>query len=107
MMRNRSQSFFPMFLISILYGQGFWGNAFPEPKIEYNPRIYVCYRASNNILVDGKLNDPDWEQSVWTESFVDIEGSLKSNPFLDTKVTEEIEDKMRKLALGTSPALWF
>ena len=85
-MRNRSQSFFPMFLISILYSQGFWGNPFPEPKIEYNPRIYVCYRASNNILVDGKLNDPDWEQSVWTESFVDIEGSLKPDPFLDTKV---------------------
>ena len=86
MMRNRSQSFFPMFLISILYSQGFWGNPFPEPKIEYNPRIYVCYRASNNIQVDGKLNDPDWEQSAWTESFVDIEGSLKPDPFLDTKV---------------------
>tara|TARA_Y100000590_G_scaffold59517_1_gene63144 strand:+ start:15610 stop:16644 length:1035 start_codon:yes stop_codon:yes gene_type:complete len=68
-----------------MYGQGFWGSAFPEQKLEYNPRTYVCYKASGKIIMDGKLDDIDWEKSAWTESFVDIEGSLKPDPFLDTK----------------------
>lgn len=36
--------------------------------------------------MDGKLNEAQWTNTDWTESFVDIEGSLKPNPFFDTKV---------------------
>ena len=69
-----------------IHGQGFWGNEFPEPKIEYAPKTYVCHKADKLILVDGKLNDDAWSNVQWTDSFVDIEGSLKPDPFYDTKV---------------------
>ena len=77
---------FPLIVTPYMFGQGFWGNEFPELKIEYAPRTYVCYKASTPMLVDGKLNDPAWVNSKWSESFVDIEGNLKPDPFYDTKV---------------------
>ena len=75
-----------------LWGQGFWGNAFPEPRIEYSPKTYVCHKAATSILVDGKLNDDAWSASKWTDSFVDIEGSLKPIPYYDTKVKMTWDD---------------
>ena len=77
---------FPLIVIPYMFGQGFWGNEFPELKIEYAPRTYVCYKTSTPMLVDGKLNDPGWVNAKWSESFVDIEGNLKPDPFYDTKV---------------------
>tara|TARA_B100001750_G_scaffold202638_1_gene178017 strand:- start:281 stop:1336 length:1056 start_codon:yes stop_codon:yes gene_type:complete len=70
-----------LLFLSLLLGQGL-----QIPKIEYNPRSYVCYKTSAPILIDGKLNDPSWSKTDWTESFVDIEGNLKPDPFYDTKV---------------------
>ena len=77
---------FPLIVTPYMFGQGFWGNEFPELKIEYAPRTYVCYKTSTPMLVDGKLNDPGWVNAKWSESFVDIEGNLKPDPFYDTKV---------------------
>ena len=49
---------FPLFFTILpLWGQGFWGNVFPEPRIEYSPKTYVCHKAETSILVDGKLNE--------------------------------------------------
>ena len=87
--RNIMRTFTIIFLVilfSNINGQGFWGKSFPEPKIEYAPRSYVCYKTPSPIIMDGKLNDSAWIASDWTDSFVDIEGSLKPKPFYDTKV---------------------
>ena len=56
-----------------IQGQGFWGNEFPEAKIEYAPKTYVCHKADKLILLDGKLNDEAWSNVQWTDAFVDIE----------------------------------
>ena len=85
-MHSVIKSLFPLIVIPYMFGQGFWGNEFPELKIEYAPRTYVCYKTSTPMLVDGKLNDPGWVNAKWSESFVDIEGNLKPDPFYDTKV---------------------
>ncbi|MFL2983666.1 MAG: carbohydrate-binding family 9-like protein [Candidatus Neomarinimicrobiota bacterium] len=77
---------FLIIIYSFVQGQGFWGNEFPEQKIEYSPKTYVCHKAEKPILLDGKLNDEGWEGVQWSESFVDIEGNLKPDPFYDTKV---------------------
>ena len=83
----------PLFFTLLpLCGQGFWGNAFPEPRIEYYPKTYVCHKANTAILVDGKLNDKAWSDVKWTDSFVDIEGSLKPDPYYDTKVKMTWDD---------------
>ena len=68
------------------YAQGFWGNEFPEGKIPYNPRSYVCYTTSLPITLDGKIIEEAWKNIPWTDSFIDIEGDLKPKPYNDTRV---------------------
>ena len=91
-----------LFFSSLLLGQGL-----QIPKIEYNPRSYVCYKTSAPILVDGKLNDPSWSKTDWTESFVDIEGNLKPDPFYDTKVKMLWDDNYFYFGAGMEePHVW-
>ncbi len=49
------------------------------------PRHYVCYRTSEKIKVDGKLNERAWQKAAETESFVDISGEGFPTPKYDTK----------------------
>ena len=88
----RKQILLVYIIFNYLYGQGFWGSVFPEEKILYNPRNYVCYKTEIPILIDGKINDPGWNNVDWTESFVDIEGNLKPDPYLDTKAKMTWDD---------------
>ena len=69
-----------LILLSISFAQDF------SPKIKYNPKKYIAYRIDQPIIIDGKLNDSQWSNVEWTDDFVDIEGSLKPNPFFNTKV---------------------
>lgn len=57
-----------------------------QHPIEFQPETYVCYKTIDDILVDGKADEESWKKAPWSNSFVDIEGDLKPNPFLDTKV---------------------
>jgi hypothetical protein len=49
------------------------------------PRGYVCPRASQPIVIDGKLDDAAWKDAPWTEDFVDIEGDKKPKPRFRTR----------------------
>jgi cellulose/xylan binding protein with CBM9 domain len=51
-----------------------------------DPRGYVCYRATNPVQIDGRLDDAPWRDAAWTDLFVDIEGDAKPRPTLDTRV---------------------
>ena len=42
-------------------------------EIDY-PARYICYRTSGDIIIDGQINESDWEKVPWTKDFVDIEG---------------------------------
>ncbi|MEI6060439.1 MAG: carbohydrate-binding family 9-like protein [Bacteroidota bacterium] len=57
-----------------------------EPQIVINPRHYICYRASAPLVIDGWLNEADWQNAEWSEYFVDIEGSLKPEPRYKTRM---------------------
>ncbi len=61
-------------------------SSFPRPKIPFQPRQYVCYRAIGPLSIDGKLDEKDWQNAPWTETFVNIEGSLKPKPRFETRV---------------------
>ncbi|HPH45161.1 MAG TPA: carbohydrate-binding family 9-like protein, partial [Candidatus Aminicenantes bacterium] len=52
----------------------------PEPRISFDPRTYVCYRAAGPVTVDGDLDESVWEKAPWTEPFVDIEGGRRPKP---------------------------
>ncbi|RKY61467.1 MAG: carbohydrate-binding family 9-like protein [Candidatus Latescibacterota bacterium] len=62
-----------------------YGRKVTEPKIPFSPRHYVCYRVEGPITVDGKLDEPSWRRTPWTEDFVDIEGELKPRPRFRTR----------------------
>lgn len=49
----------------------------PDPRPFVMPRHYVCQKTSDPISVDGKLDEPSWQQAAWTEPFVDIEGCMR------------------------------
>ena len=49
------------------------------------PLHYVCYRTTEKIKIDGKLNERSWQKAADTESFVDISGEGFAKPIYDTK----------------------
>ncbi|XOV91605.1 MAG: carbohydrate-binding family 9-like protein [Bacteroidota bacterium] len=49
------------------------------------PKTYVVYKTSKPIEIDGAMDEADWAKAEWTDEFVDIEGSLKPDPYLPTK----------------------
>jgi hypothetical protein len=55
-------------------------------KIPFMPEKYICYQSDNAIVVDGDINDKDWQKAPWSNAFVDIEGSLKPKPAKETKI---------------------
>jgi len=61
-------------------------DAFPVPKIEYQPRQYVCFKALDSLVIDGDLDEESWHLSNWTEEFVDIQGDTKPAPRFSTRV---------------------
>jgi hypothetical protein len=50
------------------------------------PNGYVCYRASEPIRIDGRLDKPVWRDAPWSAAFVEIEGDDKPPPRFQTRV---------------------
>src|SRR5215469_16071765 len=48
------------------------------------PENYLCRHASAPIVIDGKLDEPDWANAPWMEDFVDIQGTSKPAPRFHT-----------------------
>ncbi|MCU6712335.1 carbohydrate-binding family 9-like protein [Paenibacillus sp. J5C_2022] len=62
-------------------------SAVEVPLIDaYEPKSYICQRASSPLALDGRLDKPFWKEAPWTEHFVDIEGDLKPLPSKRTRV---------------------
>lgn len=80
---------------------------FPRPGIPFNPRNYLCQRASGEITVDGRLDDPVWSRARWTAVFQDIEGSLQPAPYLDTRLRMLWDDQALYIGADLEePDLW-
>ncbi|QYR24058.1 carbohydrate-binding family 9-like protein [Paenibacillus sp. sptzw28] len=58
----------------------------PEPKLAFAPKHYMCRRAAEPLLLDGRLDKPFWAKADWTDDFVDIEGDLRPKPGKRTRV---------------------
>lgn len=56
-----------------------------ETLLGIAPRHYVAQRTAGQIVVDGRLDEPDWQRAPWTEFFVDIEGGQKPEPRFKTR----------------------
>jgi hypothetical protein len=88
MIRPLSLLFLPALVISVATAQ----NTQPAPL------SYDCHRTSTPIHIDGKLDDPAWQQASWTPDFVDIEGAAKPTPRFRTHVKMLYDDKYLYIA---------
>lgn len=58
-----------------LFGVVFFSCA--QEKI-VEPRTYVAYKTSEEIIIDGYANEESWEKTTWTKEFIDIQGEKKT-----------------------------
>jgi hypothetical protein len=78
-----------------------------EPPIKINPRNYVCYRVSAPLVIDGLINEVDWNNVPWSEYFGDIEGSLKPQPAYKTRMKMLWDDNFLYVAAELEdPHVW-
>ncbi|TVQ08302.1 MAG: carbohydrate-binding family 9-like protein [Bacteroidetes bacterium] len=99
-------NFRAIILIMGLLSYGLTGSG-QHKLLEEPPLNYVCYRATAPITLDGKLDEPDWQQVPWTEDFVDIEGSLKPLPHYRTRVKMLWDDEYFYIAAQLEePHIW-
>lgn len=70
----------------------------PTPTVVETPRQMPVPRAKTSPVVDGKLDDTCWAQSVWSEPFVDIEGNGKPRPPHQTRMKMLWDDKALYIA---------
>jgi Carbohydrate family 9 binding domain-like len=75
----------------------------PDPA----PRGYVCYRARGPITIDGKLDDAAWADAPWSEPFRDIEGDLRPDPPMRTRMKMVWDDRALYIAAELEePDVW-
>jgi hypothetical protein len=71
------------------------------------PRGYVCHRAKAPIQVDGKLDDPAWQDAAWTDDFLDIEGAARPKPRFRTRAKMLWDDEYFYVAAELEePHVW-
>jgi hypothetical protein len=79
----------------------------PEPKVPFEPRSYVCYRAASPVAIDGEVDEPVWDKAPWSDTFVDIEGRLRPKPRFRTMVKMLWDDSYFYIAAYLEePDLW-
>jgi hypothetical protein len=86
-----------------IFSQTLLNNIFDYPK----PKTYVGYKTDKPLVIDGKLNEDVWQKAVWTDSFVDIEGSAKPKPRFTTRAKMLWDDNYLYIAAQLEePDIW-
>lgn len=71
------------------------------------PESYVVKHTSKAPVIDGDISDSEWQQAKWTTDFVDIEGSLKPKPPLQTNIKMLWDDSCLYVAARMyDPQVW-
>ena len=82
----------------------------PRPVVDleqlpFSPRRTVCYRTPSAIDVDGKLDEPGWRATEWSEPFIDIDGVRR--PPLTTRMKMLWDDEFLYFGADLEePHLW-
>ncbi|SKB99982.1 Carbohydrate family 9 binding domain-like [Sphingobacterium nematocida] len=76
-------------------------------NMQSSPKIYAAKKTQEPILIDGIANEAAWEEALWSDDFVDIEGNIKPKPRFDTKVKMLWDDKYLYIyAQLEEPHIW-
>lgn len=71
------------------------------------PKGYVCYRATQQVEIDGDLTKAVWQEAAWTDDFVDIEGDLRPLPRFRTRAKMLWDDQYFYIAAEMEePHVW-
>ena len=71
------------------------------------PKSYSTRFTKKAPVIDGRIDDQEWELAEWSDQFVDIEGDLKPAPFLPTKVKMLWNDSCLFIAANIrEPHIW-
>lgn len=71
------------------------------------PRGYVCGRTATPIQIDGRLDEPAWQQAPWTEEFLDIQGDSLPKPRFRTRARMVWDDQSLYIAAQLDePHVW-
>ncbi len=62
------------------------------------PLAYRCNYTPRPIVIDGRLDDEQWQRAPWTSDFVDIEGASKPTPRFRTRSKMLWDDKYLYIA---------
>ncbi|MDB5016154.1 MAG: hypothetical protein JWQ84_986 [Mucilaginibacter sp.] len=77
------------------------------PNLFTVPNGYVVNYVKSPPVIDGELTDAVWQQGKWSDDFRDIEGDLKPNPPLQTRVKMLWDDSCLYIAAQISdPHVW-
>ena len=105
----------PLHAAVLLLAGALWAGAaaeqvrptFPVPGEEWAPRDYYCEKTRSAPVIDGLLVEDAWKQAVWTADFVDIQGSARLRPRLQTRVQMLWDDEYFYIgAVLEEPHLW-
>ncbi len=71
------------------------------------PRNYVASYTPESPIIDGNISDAVWDNAIWSETFRDIEGDLKPEPRLKTRMKMLWNDKYLFIAAELEePHVW-
>jgi hypothetical protein len=71
------------------------------------PKHYIINHTDEPPVIDGNINELEWQKTAWTDEFVDIEGSSKPVPIYPTRVKMLWDDSCLYIAAKiTDPNVW-
>lgn len=71
------------------------------------PANYIIYHTDHPPVIDGNINELVWQQTPWTNEFVDIEGTAKPKPAYPTKMKMMWDDTCLYMAVQlTESQVW-
>jgi len=56
-----------------------------ENSYQFSPKTYVIHKTSDPLTIDGKFDEPVWQKTEWTDSFLDIRGAHLPPPRFKSK----------------------
>jgi len=110
-MTKKVPVFFRTFFLTIL----FFSLSIPElvsfqdteNSYHFSPKTYVIYKTSNPLTINGKLDELAWEQTRWTDPFLDIQGEHLPTPRFATRAKMLWDDQFLYIAAEMEePHLW-
>lgn len=70
-------------------------------------RHYTCYKTDDQIIPDGRLNEPDWAWAEWSADFIDITGDPSLKPSFRTRIKMLWDNRFIYLAAELEePDIW-